>query len=251
MMNGTTIFVHRDETLLKRVEAVICRMSPQIHIVRAMSGSEVLMMQAFLRADAVVLDAGMIDVSVEHVIYELKRDIVNPHVMIYERNGQMQRKWIGLGADGVIGAQSDAIQVGEEIGRMIKRREENGERANLLAERLIQRLFMECGIPCSLKGYRFLKTAVVLINGCSQEEIGIMNRLYEKIGQRHGCSAACVERNIRHVIDLCWSRSDYVDCPRPSNARFIAQILEDTNNGGKTVLKPKISVYCSEKRLFC
>ncbi len=248
MGNGMIIFAHRDEVLLKRVEEAVCLRCPKIHIERTTDGRELLMMQAFLRADAVVLNAYLSDVSVEHVIYELKRDIVNPYVVVYERNESMRRKWIGLGADAVIGAQTDLIRFGEEVETRIKRRREG--HVDLLAERLLQRLFMERGIPCSLKGYRFLKTALILLSGCAFENAGSMNRLYEKIAQRHGCSAACVERNIRYVIELCWNRSAYAERMRPGNAEFIAQILEMADTEKERLLDPKISVYCSHRRVF-
>ncbi len=250
MMDGTIIFAHRDEALLKRMEEAICLISPQIHVERAASGADAVMMQAFLRADVLVLEAALADASVEHVVYELKRDVVNPYVMIYERNEQAQRKWLGLGADEVIGVQVNVMQLCEEIEQRIRRRAETEGQAHLMAERLLQRLFMEYGIPCSLKGYRFLKTGLAILSGRTSREAGTMNRLYEKIGERHGCSSACAERNIRYVIDLCWSRSPYADRPRPGNAEFIAQILEDAVKTKDTVFDPKISIYCSERRIF-
>ena len=117
----------------------------------------------------------------------------------------------------------------------------------LLAEQVLQRVFMDYGIPCSLKGYRFLRAALGLMSGGSAET---MSRLYDRIGEMFGCSGACVERSIRYVIDRCWSRSRFAHFPRPGNGEFIALLLEECRSGAHMLLDPKISVHTSDRRTF-
>lgn len=108
--------------------------------------------------------------------------------------------------------------------------------------RHIFNLFRRLNFDSSLKGYRYLKLAIIL---CLEDENIICNvrNLYEDIGAAsniEGCNGSSVERCIRHLIertlnahenegnDLLYEIfGDVVSVEKKiTNKRFIAQIVE-------------------------
>ncbi|MCC8151305.1 MAG: sporulation initiation factor Spo0A C-terminal domain-containing protein [Lachnospiraceae bacterium] len=99
-------------------------------------------------------------------------------------------------------------------------------------------LFRELGVPVNLRGYWYLRDAVLL----SVEDIRVLNSvtgvLYPAIAQKYQASVSRVERASRHAIETAWDRgrSDVMDeifgytikssRGRPTNSEFIATIAD-------------------------
>ena len=105
----------------------------------------------------------------------------------------------------------------------------SGKRRNWHMENLIF-LIRSLGISGTYLGYYYLCTAVKLVledPGCL---LMISKILYPKIALIHHTTPACVERDIRTVINLCWTRGDrdrlcqIAGCRlqrKPTNGEFI------------------------------
>lgn len=101
------------------------------------------------------------------------------------------------------------------------------------------------GIPANVKGYRYLREAVMI----AVNDMDIMNavtkELYPEISRKFGVTSTSVERAIRHAIGLAWNRGNpcelqkyfgYETCwskYRPTNKHFIAMLADriDLNRG--------------------
>ena len=102
----------------------------------------------------------------------------------------------------------------------------------------ITELLHEIGIPAHIKGYMYLRTAILEtylnVNFLGQ----ITKVLYPEIAKKYATTASRVERAIRHAIEVAWNRGniDAIDDifgytisaskAKPTNSEFIAMISD-------------------------
>lgn len=102
----------------------------------------------------------------------------------------------------------------------------------------ITNLFLTLGIPAHIKGYAYLREAVLMV----LENHDVINRitkeLYPGVAKRFDTSASKVERAMRHAIEVAWNRGrldtvnrmyghkvfDALD--KPTNGEFISCVAE-------------------------
>ena len=154
-----------------------------------------------------------------------------------------------MGANRFIPFPADVMKVSELIAEQLQLRSGRNEEYTSIAERMLQRLFMDYGIPCDLKGYAFMKHALVLLNS-GEARLESMKEMYEKIGMRFGCGASAVEHAIRYAVARCSARLENQGEGKISNKAFIARLMEDAAAGRQTMIKPRISIFCSGRRVF-
>ena len=111
----------------------------------------------------------------------------------------------------------------------------------------ITNLFLTLGIPAHIKGYQYLREAVLMV----LENHDVINRitkeLYPGIARRFETSASKVERAMRHAIEVAWSRGrldtvnkmygykvfDAMD--KPTNGEYIScvsELIKRSRNAG-------------------
>ena len=96
----------------------------------------------------------------------------------------------------------------------------------------------QIGVPAHIKGYQFLRDAILLTTADHEYINAVTKRLYPEIAKRNGTTASRVERAIRHAIEVAWDRGD-VDTlnsyfgytihnlrGKPTNSEFIAMIAD-------------------------
>ena len=110
------------------------------------------------------------------------------------------------------------------------------EEANL--ETRVTDMIHEIGIPAHIKGYHYLRDAIMM----AVEDMDVLNAvtkvLYPTVAKHHQTTASRVERAIRHAIEVAWSRGklDTLDelfgytvsngKGKPTNSEFIALIAD-------------------------
>jgi len=100
------------------------------------------------------------------------------------------------------------------------------------------RALREIGIPSNLKGYVYLRDAIIFALSEGDMLSSITHVVYPAIARRHNTTASRVERSMRHAIETAWMRGDIntltdvfghtVDAEkgRPTNSAFIARIAD-------------------------
>ena len=90
----------------------------------------------------------------------------------------------------------------------------------------------------SIKGYQFLRDAILLTMNEPEYINAVTKRLYPEIAKKNGTTASRVERAIRHAIEVAWDRGDLETLQRffgytvsnikgkPTNSEFIAMIAD-------------------------
>lgn len=106
-------------------------------------------------------------------------------------------------------------------------------------------LILRLGIPAHIKGYRFVRYAIMLCAENPDMINYVTDELYPTIAKEFSTTTSRVERAIRHSIELAWDRGD-VDMlnsyfgytvksskGKPTNSEFIALIADKIRIGFK------------------
>lgn len=105
-------------------------------------------------------------------------------------------------------------------------------------EVVITDIIHQIGVPAHIKGYHYLREAILM----AVNDIEIMNavtkQLYPSVAKKHGTTPSRVERAIRHAIEVAWDRGDvdilnsyfgytiHANKGKPTNSEFIALIAD-------------------------
>lgn len=102
----------------------------------------------------------------------------------------------------------------------------------------VTEILHQIGVPAHIKGYQFLRDAILMTMEDQEYINSVTKRLYPEIARRSGTTASRVERAIRHAIEVAWDRGD-VDTlnsyfgytihnlrGKPTNSEFIAMIAD-------------------------
>lgn len=96
----------------------------------------------------------------------------------------------------------------------------------------------EIGVPAHIKGYQYLRDAIIMSVNDGEMLSSITKRLYPTIAKNHKTTSSRVERAIRHAIEVAWSRGKmdtieelfgYTVSSRkgkPTNSEFVALIAD-------------------------
>jgi len=75
-------------------------------------------------------------------------------------------------------------------------------------EPVVTEIIQRIGIPANIKGYRYLRNAVMLALEDMTILDSITKELYPEIAKNNGTTPTRVERAIRHAITSAWDRGD-------------------------------------------
>lgn len=99
-------------------------------------------------------------------------------------------------------------------------------------------IIREIGIPAHIKGYQYLRDAIMMIV-TEIELLGAVTKiLYPMIAEKYSTTPSRVERAIRHAIEVAWSRGNMeminkifgytvkLEKGKPTNSEFMAMIAD-------------------------
>lgn len=126
------------------------------------------------------------------------------------------------------------------IAREVKQKyiEVQDKKAEENLEALVTNVIHEVGVPAHIKGYQYLREAIMMVVNDIEVINQITKSLYPKIASRYSTTPSRVERAIRHAIEVAWSRgqTDVVESifgytvsaskGKPTNSEFIAMIAD-------------------------
>jgi two-component system response regulator (stage 0 sporulation protein A) len=104
----------------------------------------------------------------------------------------------------------------------------------------------EIGIPAHIKGYHYLRDAIVMVVSRVELLSAITKELYPSIASKYKTTPSRVERAIRHAIEVAWNRGNLdlinsmfghtvsQDRGKPTNSEFIAMIADRLRMGMKS-----------------
>ncbi len=147
---------------------------------------------------------------------------------------QLMSRAAQLGADYFLLKPCRADSVVERIRQLVSPQQLT--RSSLEAQ--VTSIIHEIGVPAHIKGYQYLREAILI----AVEDMDVINAvtkvLYPDVAKRFGTTASRVERAIRHAIEVAWDRGDLETLQKyfgytvstskgkPTNSEFIAMIAD-------------------------
>ena len=105
-------------------------------------------------------------------------------------------------------------------------------------ETMVTNIIHEIGVPAHIKGYQYLREAIIIAVDDMDVINAITKVLYPQVAKTFGTTPSRVERAIRHAIEVAWDRGDLDTLQsffgytvsntkgKPTNSEFIALIAD-------------------------
>ncbi|MGI6360864.1 MAG: sporulation transcription factor Spo0A [Bacillota bacterium] len=224
----------------------------------ANDGKNALAMIENEHPDVVILDLVMPYIDGLGVLEEVnKLNLVpKPHVILLTAFGQenLTKRAVELGADYYILKPFDLKVLDMRIRQLFSdgpfvnnsERHTNLEECNIELE--VTKVIHQMGVPAHIKGYQYLRDAIILV----VNDIGLIGavtkELYPMVAENHDTTASRVERAIRHAVELAWDRGNVdmmnkyfgytinIERGKPTNSEFIAMIADKLRLGERVAL---------------
>ncbi len=105
-------------------------------------------------------------------------------------------------------------------------------------EKYITKIMLDVGVPAHLKGYHYLRDAIMLSGKDMEAVSSVTKLLYPTIARHFKTTDQKVERAIRNAIEVSWTRGNSTTFKelfgysyeqgktRPTNSEYIARIAD-------------------------
>lgn len=229
----------------------------------AYNGLETLDLISLKLPDVVVLDIIMPHLDGIGVLEKLAQTeelVSRPKIVMLTAFGQenMTQRAVELGADYFILKPFDLDTLANRIRQLVsgapsaKPAASAGSNAyqpaHVRARSLdmdVTNIIHQMGVPAHIKGYQYLRDAILLVVNEVNLLGAVTKELYPTIAQKYQTTPSRVERAIRHAIELAWDRGNVdmmnkffgytinLQRGKPTNSEFIAMVADKLRIGTK------------------
>ncbi|MBQ8341519.1 MAG: sporulation transcription factor Spo0A [Clostridia bacterium] len=162
-------------------------------------------------------------------------------------NQTMINEALTAGADSFLMKPFDMGSLCEHLKSLLETRRKNATQSGNTPvdsntpdiETQVTKIIHQIGVPAHIKGYQYLRTAILLTIQDSDIINSVTKVLYPSVAKKYQTTTSRVERAIRHAIEVAWDRGD-VDTlnsyfgytiqnnrGKPTNSEFIAMIADN------------------------
>lgn len=209
--------------------------------------------------DILIMEAFMAELDAIGVLKKLDSAFIakKPIICVLSgvSNSEFEQRILSMGADYYFIKPVDPAVVAERINLICSTKNIQEDyavnRINPLSrnelEMTVSEIMHQIGVPAHIKGYQYLREAIILSVNDNEMMHSVTKILYPTVAKHYNTTSSRVERAIRHAIEVAWDRGD-VDVlsayfgytiqntrGKPTNSEFIAMISD------KLRLKLKIS----------
>lgn len=206
-------------------------------------------MKEYSMPDIVIMEAKMAGLDAAGLIREMKKLGELPIIIITSDYAapMLEQELMYMGAKAFMVKPVDPTELMKAIGEVGSAGStaaidfspaitETPEQQDL--ECIVTDIIHQIGIPAHIKGYHFLRYAIMLSVENSEMINSITKLLYPTVAAKFNTTSSRVERAIRHAIELAWDRGDldvlnsYFGYTirntkgKPTNSEFIALISD-------------------------
>ncbi len=212
----------------------------------AYDGADALKKVEMLRPDILVIDVILPVIDGIGVLEKLARQPSAPTVIVTSSivGEKTAQNCIALGAEYYMVKPIDPEAL---ISRMKMLKRSPGAAGEIISrnssaqpdmETMVTEVIHEIGIPAHIKGYQYLRRAIMMVVDNLDVINSITKELYPTVAKEFKTTASRVERAIRHAIEVAWDRGDtevlnsffgYTIANskgKPTNSEFIAMIAD-------------------------
>lgn len=210
-------------------------------ITRRCDGNSVLNSIKSEAPDVAVLEAKMPFCDAVEVIRRLKVEKKYvPNVIIVSNTDDpaLEREAVSVGASVMVKPIDPAYLTTKISGICGLNEEKPAVPDETDLECAVTEIIHQVGIPAHIKGYHYLRTAIMLSVNNDEMINSITKLLYPTVAKRYQTTSSRVERAIRHAIEIAWDRGDidvltrifsytvHTTKGKPTNSEFIALIAD-------------------------
>lgn len=242
-MEKIKVFIADDNRELCELLREYIDQQPDLQVMQvANNGSQVLAALQEARPDVLLLDIIMPHLDGIGVMEKLADAPHRPRVVVLTAFGHehVTRRAAELGADYCVLKPFDldvlAARI-REVARGTPARAAPAPRPRSL-DAEVTSIIREVGIPAHIRGYSYLRDAILMVIEDLELINAVTKSLYPAIAQKHRTTPSRVERAIRHAIEVAWNRGNLEaieemfgytvsrDKGKPTNAQFIAMVAD-------------------------
>ena len=216
----------------------------------ATNGDEALAKIIAEQPDIVLIDIWINKLSCIQVMRATFSKILDEYppafiVTAVSNNQNMFYEAVDAGADYCIPKPVDYVNLADRImrlaskraNRIYSRRMSLGSQNDLEAQ--VTKIIHQIGVPAHIKGYQYLRTAIMMTIEDSDVINSVTKVLYPSVAKHYQTTSSRVERAIRHAIEVAWDRGDIETLNayfgytiqhsrgKPTNSEFIAMIADN------------------------
>ncbi len=212
-------------------------------------GSKILGEVKRFKPDVLIMDVFMPKLDAIGVLTQLKT-LDNKHkpvcmVLSKSDNRMLESELLKTGADYYFLRPIELEVIAQRIFQFTGREQVAGrtkEQGSLVTdteiELMVTEMIHQLGVPAHIKGYHYLRTAILLSVKDPSYVGAITKLLYPTVAKIHTTTSSRVERAIRHAIEVAWDRGDldtlngcfgytiHSTRGKPTNSEFIALIAD-------------------------
>lgn len=196
------------------------------------------------KADVIVMDAFMANLDAIGVMNSLESRGIKPFtvVMSSSDNQRFEQEILSAGADYYFLKPFDVHMLAQRITQMTGWSKDDKDMSLMKETKdlqvMVSEIMHQIGVPAHIKGYQYLREAIVLTINDDEMMNSVTKILYPTVAKRYSTTSSRVERAIRHAIEVAWDRGD-VDVlnsyfgytiqserGKPTNSEFIAMISD-------------------------
>ena len=226
-----------------------------MNIEEAVNGEDAMNKILKSRPDIVILDIWLSKMETSQIIRNVKAMSFAPDsppvfiVCSVVNNQNMFSEVTEAGADYCIMKPIDYMNLIERVRRIGAKRNLNRTSvANIHSidiETQVTKVIHQIGVPAHIKGYQYLRTAIMMTIDDTDVINSVTKVLYPSVAKKYATTSSRVERAIRHAIEVAWDRGD-VDTlnsyfgytiqntrGKPTNSEFIAMIADNLRLSNK------------------
>lgn len=217
-------------------------------------GDEVVKRIALQHYDAVIMDVFMSSADGMEVMDYMNESLAEkPFIILISAvaSSEFEEQIINAGADYYFIKPIKPAALAKRVEKIISWKSEKAKRIKEgmtedEIEVVISDIMRQIGVPAHIKGYQYLRKAIILCVNNSDMLGSVTKILYPTVAKEFSTTASRVERAIRHAIEVAWDRGD-VDIlssffgytiqaqrGKPTNSEFIAMIADKIKLSMKT-----------------
>lgn len=217
-------------------------------IAMAADGMEALTLLAERKPDVLLLDLVLPGLDGMEVLQRMGETGAAPVAMVVSAffNEKLVAKSAALGAYYFIPKPCDisalcarirqSVSVPELRMPVLAAPESRSKESNL--ESAVTEIIHEIGVPAHIKGYQYLREAIIITINDMEVINAVTKVLYPAVAKKFATTPSRVERAIRHAIEVAWDRGDLETLQKffgytvsnikgkPTNSEFIAMIAD-------------------------
>ena len=213
------LIADEDESFRKETREAL-RAQGYIRFEEAGSGEEALEVIERAHPDIALLDVWLKRMDCVQVMKKAAKISFEPenppsYIVLSEApNPNIYEEAIEAGADYCMTKPVDYESLASRIARLYRNKMRGGGMTQMARNRgadletQVTKVIHQIGVPAHIKGYQYLRTAILMAISDKDVINAVTKVLYPTVAKQYQTTSSRVERAIRHAIEVAWDRGD-------------------------------------------